>query len=189
MTSYRYLGSALTNANGVATFDYEGTGAGEIDVIASLDKPITDGSIVSETYSILDTIYADTMSSDTSSRYTKSSTSTLVFDTDHLLYTKGNGGNYIDLRNQQINNYKGKTITFRCKFNINSQSSDAKARPRIAVNNSFISSGDYKNTGEIIVENVEIPSDATIINFRMEFNSVVADGDTVTIDDWFIYES
>ena len=60
MTSYRYLGSALTNANGVATFDYEGTGAGEIDVIASLDKPITDGSIVSETLPVLDTLLYDT---------------------------------------------------------------------------------------------------------------------------------
>ena len=59
MVSYRYLGSALTNANGVATFDYEGTGAGEIDVIASLDKPIVDGSIVSEIYAVFDTIFYD----------------------------------------------------------------------------------------------------------------------------------
>ena len=60
MVAYRYLGSALTNANGVATFDYQGTGAGEIDVIASLDNPITDGSIVSETLSVMDTLLYDT---------------------------------------------------------------------------------------------------------------------------------
>ena len=60
MVAYRYLGSALTNANGVATFDYQGTGAGEIDVIASLDNPITDGSIVSETYQLYDCTFKDT---------------------------------------------------------------------------------------------------------------------------------
>ena len=66
MVSYRYLGSALTNANGVATFDYQGTGAGEIDVLASLDNPITDGSIVSGTFSVIDSILAFDGSSVTS---------------------------------------------------------------------------------------------------------------------------
>ena len=59
MTSYRYLGYGTTDANGVAHYTYTGTGAGEVDVIASLDNPISEGSIVSETYEVLDCIYID----------------------------------------------------------------------------------------------------------------------------------
>ena len=65
MVSYRYLGSALTNANGVATFDYQGTGVGEVDVIASTDNPITSSSIVSGTLPVLDCIFYDPCTSDT----------------------------------------------------------------------------------------------------------------------------
>ena len=65
MTVYKYLGYGVTNENGVAKLEYNsegqkrdhsytGVGAGEVDVLASLDKPITDGSIVSETYPLID---------------------------------------------------------------------------------------------------------------------------------------
>ena len=67
MTNYRYLGYGVTDSNGVAKLDhdangdplthsYTGVGAGEVDVVASLDNPVSSGSIVSEPYSILDTI-------------------------------------------------------------------------------------------------------------------------------------
>lgn len=69
MTNYKYLGYGVTNSNGVAHLDhdpqgnpingYTGTGAGEVDVIASTDNPISSGSIVSETYSIFDYIVYD----------------------------------------------------------------------------------------------------------------------------------
>ena len=69
MTSYRYIGYGVTNSNGVAHLDhdpqgnpingYTGTGAGEVDVIASTDNPISSGSIVSETYSIWDYLFYD----------------------------------------------------------------------------------------------------------------------------------
>ena len=59
MSSYRYLGYGITNENGVAQLKYDengdelehsytGVGAGEIDVLASLDYPVSSGSIVSE---------------------------------------------------------------------------------------------------------------------------------------------
>ena len=68
---YKYLGWGITNENGVAKLDhdaqgqeiehsYTGTGAGEIDVLASLDNPIVDGSIVSGTLPVLDTLLYDT---------------------------------------------------------------------------------------------------------------------------------
>jgi len=72
MVNYRYLGYGVTNDNGVAqlTHDangdlisngggYVGTGAGELDVIASLDNPITSGSVVSDTYQVIDALLRD----------------------------------------------------------------------------------------------------------------------------------
>lgn len=68
--SYRYLGYGITDNNGEAKLEYDengnhldhsitGTGAGELDIVASLDKPISSGSIVSETYSIIDAKFID----------------------------------------------------------------------------------------------------------------------------------
>lgn len=47
------IGEAVTDANGVAVYEYTGSGAGEMDVIAK------SGSVVSETYNVLDTIIYD----------------------------------------------------------------------------------------------------------------------------------
>ena len=70
MTNYRYLGYGVTNENGVAhleydedgeplTHSYTGVGAGEIDVLASLDNPIVEGSIVSVPCNVLDCLKYD----------------------------------------------------------------------------------------------------------------------------------
>lgn len=75
-TTYRCIGKGVTDDNGIAhithssndngaTFTqsasngYLGTGKGQIGVFASMDKKLVDGSIVSETYSILDCIKYD----------------------------------------------------------------------------------------------------------------------------------
>ena len=70
MTNYRYLGYGVTDSNGVAKLDhdangdplthsYTGVGAGEIDVVASLDNPVSSGSIVSGTFNVWDTQWYD----------------------------------------------------------------------------------------------------------------------------------
>jgi len=72
MVNYRYLGYGITNEQGIATLDhdangdpithsYTGTGAGEIDIVASLDdnSKISDSSIQSETYSVIDGTFKD----------------------------------------------------------------------------------------------------------------------------------
>jgi hypothetical protein len=72
MAIYKYLGYGVTNSKGKAKLDhdkngdpithsYTGTGAGELDIIASLDNPstISDSSIQSEIYSLLDAIFVD----------------------------------------------------------------------------------------------------------------------------------
>jgi len=130
------------------------------------------------------------MTSDTSSRYTFDSDDSLVLDTDHLLYTKNeNGGNYIDLRNQPISNYQGKTIEFKANVKVNSTNTNAKIRARIAVNTNFISggTGEYVTEGDAIVTGVVVPVDATMINIRLEMSNSFPIGDTVEIKDWEIY--
>ena len=57
--AYRYLGSATTNANGVAELNFTGTGRGELDIVASTSRNITSSSLVSETYEIWDTLFYD----------------------------------------------------------------------------------------------------------------------------------
>ena len=68
--TYIYKGYGITDENGIAKLDhdaqgnplthsYTGTGAGEIDIVASLDSTIGDSSIVSETYSLLDALFYD----------------------------------------------------------------------------------------------------------------------------------
>lgn len=68
--TYTYIGYGTTNSNGIAKLDhdangntlthsYTGTGAGKIDIIASLDSTITENSITSNTYELLDCITQD----------------------------------------------------------------------------------------------------------------------------------
>ena len=60
--AYRLIGTGTTNAQGIARCNnnYVGTGKGEVDIVASTDNPIVQGSLQSETYSILDCIKYDT---------------------------------------------------------------------------------------------------------------------------------
>ena len=76
--NYVYLGYGTTDENGECKLDhdangdsishsYTGTGAGKIDVVASLDSPssISDSSLVSETYEVYDCIFHDEMGTNT----------------------------------------------------------------------------------------------------------------------------
>lgn len=114
MTSYRYLGYGVTDSNGVAHLDhdssgnpingYTGTGAGEVDVIASTDNPITSGSIVSETYSVLDALFYDDGISDSISNY-------YINSPTNLTRTVAQGGTGTELENiHQSNTYYDRAI-------------------------------------------------------------------------------
>ena len=72
MANYRYLGYGITNEQGIAHLDhdangnpidhsYTGTGAGELDIIASLDDNthISDSSIQSEIFEVIDATFKD----------------------------------------------------------------------------------------------------------------------------------
>ena len=71
-TNYVFLGSGTTDSNGVAKLDhdangdpishsYTGSGVGELDIVASLDDPdsISDSSLQSEPYEVIDAMYYD----------------------------------------------------------------------------------------------------------------------------------
>lgn len=90
---YKYLGYGITDDKGIAKLDhdangdpishsYTGTGAGKIDVVASLDSPssISDSSLVSETYEVLDCYKYDSGMSDYSDIWTQGSSNVLIRD-------------------------------------------------------------------------------------------------------------
>ena len=68
--TYNYLGYGVTDNQGKAKLEYDaqgnplthsytGTGAGKVDIVASLDSEITESSLVSETYEITDCGFYD----------------------------------------------------------------------------------------------------------------------------------
>ena len=101
---YKYLGYGVTDTNGVAKLDhdaegqelqhsYTGVGAGEVDVVASLDNPVSSGSIVSETLPVLDCIFMDYKSDGThNTDYYKSNNATVTSsDGEITVYATANG--------------------------------------------------------------------------------------------------
>lgn len=81
MTTYRLIGKGTTDSNGVAhmtkatsdggstwtdTTGYTGVGAGEIDLLASTDNPITSSSCQSAPYPVIDAFVKDNCTTDTS---------------------------------------------------------------------------------------------------------------------------
>lgn len=91
MVQYRYLGYGVTNEDGIAKLDhdpqgnllthsYTGTGAGKVDIVASLDDEIDDSSLVSETYEVLDCYKYDSGMSDYNDIWTQGSSNVLIRD-------------------------------------------------------------------------------------------------------------
>ena len=108
MANYRYLGYGITNEQGIAHLDhdangdpithsYTGTGAGELDIIASLDDStkISESSIQSETYSIFDYLcYDGGVTGDKSSDWTASSGISVSTDDTGTLLSANNNQTY-----------------------------------------------------------------------------------------------
>ena len=101
--SYRYLGYGITDSNGEAKLEYDengnhldhsitGTGAGELDIVASLDKPIGSGSIVSETYEIFDCTFKDINGENTSWTNNSNNIDVTTSDTGVTLKAKVDSG-------------------------------------------------------------------------------------------------
>ena len=104
--SYRYLGYGVTNENGVAKLEYNsegqkrdhsytGVGAGEVDVVASLDNPVSSGSIVSGTYEVLDClVYDDGISDPKKTTFIKSANGTVTIGSDGTTFKSSSNATY-----------------------------------------------------------------------------------------------
>lgn len=108
-TNYVFLGSGTTDSNGVAKLDhdangdpishsYTGSGVGEVDVVASLDDPdsISDSSLQSEIYGVLDCIFMDYKSDGThNTDYYKSNNATVTSSDGEITVYATTTGVYI----------------------------------------------------------------------------------------------
>ena len=125
-TTYTPIGYGITDENGKAKLEYDaqgnqlshsytGTGAGEVDIVASLDSSITDSSLVSETYSIDDCYWIETGS--TISGMYSSSGGTLTLNDGVFSLTKGSGTSYFYLNvpktNLPITDFVNKELTVK----------------------------------------------------------------------------
>lgn len=124
MAIYKYLGYGVTNSKGIAKLDhdkngdpithsYTGTGAGELDIIASLDNPstISDSSIQSEIYSLYDCIILDTGIT---------GTATDLFTNMTDVYDRTSNGTTVTYTNTGATAYQSKTsnVPIEGKLNI-----------------------------------------------------------------------
>ena len=132
--SYRYLGYGITDSNGEAKLEYDengnhldhsitGTGAGELDIVASLDNPIGSGSLVSETYAILDCYAYDGMT-DTDHNDIWQLTNTNMTRTDEgtTFIANGGGQNTVRLKIGDLTNYIPSTSDFVIEFSLKTTS-------------------------------------------------------------------
>lgn len=92
MVSYRLIGTGTTDDNGVATCNnvYTGTAKGEVDIVASTDNPIVQGSLLSETYELLDATFYDKASNGVHNRWDIENAS-IDYSNDYLELSSTNG--------------------------------------------------------------------------------------------------
>lgn len=142
-TIYRYLGYGTTDNTGTAKLDhdpegnvlehsYEGLGIGKVDVIASLDNPMTESSIVSDIKSFIDATFYDEATTGhkntnwTADRVTVSETD----DNGTLLYSEnGNGHYWANGSSQSISG------AFACEFDLISYSDTRSVAFRVKAGN------------------------------------------------------
>ena len=179
--TYNYLGYGVTDENGIAKLDhdangdsishsYTGTGAGKIDVVASLDSPssISDSSLVSETYELEDCYWVE-KSSTISGMYTNSG-GTLTLENGVFTLTKGSGSSYFYLNipktSLPIADFVDKDLIVKADV---TTLTGTQLRCTLFYNTeSWVSVvQDITTTGTINLSN-HIPSDATQVRIRFD---------------------
>ena len=147
------LGTAITDENGVATFTYTGAGRGKINIVAE------SGDLVSETFVVLDCIYYDAVTSDTTSNYyINTNNATISYDDGIVLTSKVASAIYADLRTI-LNQIKGKTINIEVEV---SDITDCEVRLEFIPNSVATAYTQYSaNDGVLSLSNVTVPNDST----------------------------
>ena len=205
MVQYRYLGYGVTDEKGIAKLDhdpqgraiehsYTGSGAGKVDIVASLDSEIGDSSLVSETYGLYDCIYYDGATSNKNSNYFIMSTdgTSISYENNSYKITCGSNTarNYVDLRSNNpalnVNDLKGKKV----KFEVNITGLNGKSIRLDAWDSSTsLGTTPYSSSDGNRSLEVTIPSNPTLLLFRVSplNNEVWHQGDTYYFKDFMIY--
>lgn len=159
---YRYLGYGTTNSAGTAKLEYDadgeplthsytGVGAGEVDVVASLDNEIGESSIVSGTLPVLDaTFYDEAVTGHKNSNWTVDRVT--VSETDNigtlLVSENGNGHYWANATSSSI------TGSFACEFDLISYSDTRSVAFRIKSNDN--------NNHYLLFKDQNVPANAHI---------------------------
>ena len=161
----RLLGTAVTDANGLAVLSdgYTGTGAGLVDIIAQ--ATIDESTVVSQPYEVLDCIYYDPVTSDTTSNYyINTSNVTKEYSDGYIVITSINTGTdqIVDLRSL-TDDIKGKTVNIEVEIDTNEMTGLVLRTVNLSPSNASVSVVDGVNK----LENVVIPSDASNLYIRI----------------------
>lgn len=183
----KLIGTAVTDENGEATITYTGTGAGKLNIVAE------SGTFLSETYEVVDAIYYDTCTMDTSSRYSVNTSvgNSIGFVDNSLRLQVGSSNRYVAADTNQsaftLSDYTGKSIRF--KVDVNPSRSCALQIVQVVDGQNQVTTSDYVNSQSTISIDASIDENATRIQFRVLANGTGATtGDTVNINNWTIYE-
>ena len=177
MTNYVLIGSGTTDENGVAKLDHDangnpidhsyiGVGAGEIDVLASLDNPVVEGSIVSVPCNVLDCLYLDTATSDKRTNYTIMRLD-VTQSTDKYICTRNADGDcFVDLRLSDISAYKNQTIRFKADIVESDKAVQLRIYEVTPSGTIVKTTGAGASSGTLQTDAVTISNDATNLYFR-----------------------
>ena len=189
MANYRYLGYGITDENGIAHLDhdadgqaithsYTGTGAGEIDVVASLDDSthISDSSIQSETYEVIDAFLKDNGTTDTSIWASSTATIDRNVSNEYTHFTGTGSSNAVILVKNGVNDVFDYTKNWAIEFdgwNVNASN--------IYVYQGSSSKGGVNNPTSSDFVHIRLEYDATNQAIKI-FKDNVQQGNTVSLN-------
>ena len=178
------IGSGITDSNGVASCNYTGKAVGKMNVVA--ETKTDDRILQSEIYDVLDCIYYDDMSSDTSSNYyVNTANNSIGYNNGYVTITANtstSGNLYVDLRSL-TNDLIGKTVNVEVDVVLNGVS----ARLRILKNGSSLMNSEYTTSdGTITLQNVDLTETADSYFIRLETRNT-AIGDSIQFKNLKVY--
>ena len=200
----RLIGTGTTGTDGSCSIPYTGTGAGEVDVIASLDNPISQGSIVSVPCNVWDTLWYDDNSSEHEIKWKYSQQNAIVTESDNarvLDNTASTGSNYCFFR-PQLNNtvitpsqpfaIEFKHITLsnvsQIAFNLNGEFTRTFGQLNLDTTEKTVKIVVQDNTVKYYVNNIEVTGITdTVASTSLDIRIRVNAGHSVTIKDFKVY--
>jgi len=174
---------ATTGSDGVATVSYTGKGTGLLNIKA------VHGIIQSEIYGLLDCLYYDDMSSDTTSNYyINSNYSSKTYSGNAIILTIGSFNKYIQLGGNNgvsdVSPYLDKTVRFECHVK---PSNTVRLQIFQYINGAYSNvSSDYVTEETDLYVDSTISESATRVLFRIDSTNGSSE-DTIEFKDFKVY--